>query len=261
MSARPKEELVFGVNTCSVILQRGSSRARSLSVIDSRNDERVGQLIALAMDRGLPVERYDAALFEREVQSYCDQHGMTLPRNHQGVALRCAPLQSQDENFLKSLVALHDGSLLLLVLDGVTDPHNLGACLRSADAVAAQAVIVPADNAAGLTPVVRKVASGAAETTPLVVVKNLARCIENLQKAGVWVMGASAEAPQSLYDLDLQGNTALVLGAEGSGLRRLTRERCDALFAIPMQGSVESLNVSVAAGIGLFEARRQRLAK
>ncbi len=260
MSDRLKEELVFGANTCAVIMQQNSSRVRSLCIVDNRADARITQLLELALQRGLAVERLDPDQFERQVQAYCEQQQLAVPRNHQGVALRCSPLQSQDEHFLRALLEQHDGKLLLLVLDGVTDPHNLGACLRSADAAAAQAVIVPADKSASLTPAVRKVASGAAETTPLVVVKNLARCIENLQKAGVWVMGASADAPQSLYDLDLVGNTALVLGAEGSGLRRLTRERCDSLFAIPMQGSVESLNVSVAAGISLFEARRQRLA-
>ena len=261
MADRVTEELVFGVNTCAVILQRDSSRARSLCVMSRSINQRVSELVELAGERGLSVERLDAEQFEQRVQNYCDSQQIPLPRNHQGVALCCAPLQSHDEHFLKSLLAKHDGALLLLVLDGVTDPHNLGACLRSADAAAAQAVIVPADKAVGLNAVVRKVASGAAETTPLVVVKNLARCIENLQKAGVWVMGASADAEQSLYELDLAGNTALVLGAEGSGLRRLTRERCDSLFAIPMQGSVESLNVSVAAGISLFEAQRQRLGR
>ncbi len=148
--------------------------------------------------------------------------------------------------------------LLVLLLDEVQDPHNLGACLRSADAAAVDAVVVPADNSVGLTPVVRKVASGAADSVPLFQVSNLKRAIAELQNAGLWVFGAAGEAEQSLYDLDLKGPVAIVMGAEGRGLRRLTRESCDGLFHIPMQGEVSSLNVSVAAGISLFEAVRQR---
>ena len=171
------------------------------------------------------------------------------------------PQSEKNEAFLGELLAFASDKqrpLLFLVLDGVTDPHNLGACLRSGNAAGVDAVIIPQDKAVGLTAVVRKVASGAAETTPLVVVKNLARCIGSLQQQGVWVMGAAGETDSSLYDLDLTGHLALVMGSEGSGLRRLTRERCDQLFAIPMLGTVESLNVSVASGICLFEANRQR---
>jgi len=147
---------------------------------------------------------------------------------------------------------------LLLVLDGVTDPHNLGACLRTADAAGVQAVILPKDRSAGLTPVVRKVACGAAEHLPVFAVTNLARALRTLQAAGLWVYGAAGEAEKSLYDVDFTGSVALVLGAEGSGLRRLTREHCDALVKIPMTGSVESLNVSVATGVLLYEVVRQR---
>ena len=146
----------------------------------------------------------------------------------------------------------------LLVLDGVTDPHNIGACIRSACAAGDDAVIVPKDKSAGLSAVSRKVASGAAEITPLVIVTNLARCLQKLQSENVWVMGAAGESSTSLYDLDLRGGLALVMGSEGSGMRRLTRETCDQLFAIPMAPDIESLNVSVASGICLFEARRQR---
>jgi len=151
-----------------------------------------------------------------------------------------------------------DGPPFLLVLDGVQDPHNLGACLRTADAAGVQAVIVPRDRAAGITPVVRKVACGAAETVPVFTVTNLARSLRVLKEAGVWIFGASDDADRTLYDTDLRGPLALVLGGEGKGLRRLTRELCDYLVAIPMAGRVESLNVSVAAGVLLFEARRQR---
>jgi 23S rRNA (guanosine2251-2'-O)-methyltransferase len=148
---------------------------------------------------------------------------------------------------------------LFLVLDNIQDPHNLGACLRTADAVHVTAVIIPKDRSATITPVVRKVATGAAETVPIVQVNNLVRALEHLKELGVWLMGASGDAKQSLYQTDLRGPIALVLGAEGTGLRRLTEECCDVLMHIPMRGSVESLNVSVAAGICLYEALRQRL--
>ena len=151
-----------------------------------------------------------------------------------------------------------EGAPLLLVLDGIQDPHNLGACLRSADAAGVQAVILPRDNSAPTTPVVSKVASGAAETVPLFRVTNLARALDQLREAGVWLVGAAGETDQTLFSVDLTGPLALVLGAEGEGLRRLTREKCDHLVRIPMAGTVESLNVSVAAGICLFEAVRQR---
>ncbi|MCB1854974.1 MAG: 23S rRNA (guanosine(2251)-2'-O)-methyltransferase RlmB, partial [Halieaceae bacterium] len=149
---------------------------------------------------------------------------------------------------------------LLLVLDGVTDPHNLGACLRSADAAGVDAVIVPRDRAADLSPVSRKVACGAAEVVPFVRVTNLARTLQALKERGVWLYGTAGEAQQSLYASDLTLPLALVMGAEGAGMRRLTREQCDFLVSLPMAGSVSSLNVSVASGICLFEARRQRLA-
>ena len=154
-----------------------------------------------------------------------------------------------------------EGAPLLLVLDGVTDPHNLGACLRSADAAGALAVIVPKDKSATLTPTVRKVACGAAEVIPLVAVTNLARTLEKLKQRGLWVVGTAGEAEQSLYQQDMTGPTILIMGAEGSGMRRLTRDLCDYLVHLPMTGSVSSLNVSVATGVCLFEAQRQRSVK
>ncbi|MEX2517574.1 MAG: 23S rRNA (guanosine(2251)-2'-O)-methyltransferase RlmB [Gammaproteobacteria bacterium] len=175
---------------------------------------------------------------------------------HQGVVLRCraaAALEGLDE-LLPQLSALP----LLLVLDGVQDPHNLGACMRAAAAAGADAVIIPKDRAVGLTATARKAASGAAEYIPLVRVTNLARALAQLQEAGVWLVGCSGDTGTDLYDIDMRGPIALVLGAEGHGLRRLTRESCDYLARIPMSGLVESLNVSVAAGVCLFEVRRQR---
>ena len=182
---------------------------------------------------------------------------------HQGVVALLRASSSGVREDLQEFVAqrlaeTRQDKLLLLVLDEVQDPHNLGACLRSADAAGVDAVVVPADNSVGLTPVVRKVASGAAETVPLFQVTNLQRALGELQDVGVWIYGAAGEASESLFDLDLTGHAAIVMGAEGRGLRRLTRERCDQLFQLPMKGSVTSLNVSVAAGISLFEVVRQR---
>ncbi len=162
---------------------------------------------------------------------------------------------------LEELLERTETPPLILVLDGVTDPHNLGACLRTADAAGATAVIVPKDKSATLTPVVRKVACGAAEVIPLVAVTNLARTLEKLQQRGLWVVGTAGEAEQEIYQQDLTGPLVMIMGAEGKGMRRLTREHCDFLVKLPMAGSVSSLNVSVATGVCLFEAVRQRQAK
>jgi 23S rRNA (guanosine2251-2'-O)-methyltransferase len=175
------------------------------------------------------------------------------------VVARCSGPVAGDESRLRQLVA-DTAAPLLLVLDGVTDPHNLGACLRTADAAGVDAVVAPRDRAAGLGPTVRKVAAGAAESVPFVQVTNLARTLAWLAEAGVWRIGLAGEGEGTLHAADLRGPLALVLGSEGRGLRRLTREHCDLLLRIPMAGSVESLNVSVAAGVALFEARRQRQA-
>jgi 23S rRNA (guanosine2251-2'-O)-methyltransferase len=174
------------------------------------------------------------------------------------VVAACRQAATLGEADLEPLLARVPGPPLLLVLDGVQDPHNLGACLRTADAAGAHAVLAPRDRAVGLTPVARKVASGAAEALPFVQVTNLARVLGRLRDLGLWVVGADAEAPGTLYQARLDGSLALVLGAEGSGLRRLTREGCDELVRIPMAGAVQSLNVSVAAAVCLYEAVRQR---
>jgi len=176
------------------------------------------------------------------------------------VVAEVSPSQVWGEPMLDELLDRSEAPPLLLVLDGVTDPHNLGACLRTADAAGALAVIVPKDKSATLNATVRKVACGAAEVVPLVAVTNLARTLEKLQKRGVWIVGTAGEASQELYSQDLSGPIALVMGAEGKGMRRLTREHCDYLVRLPMAGSVSSLNVSVATGVCLFEALRQRRA-
>jgi 23S rRNA (guanosine2251-2'-O)-methyltransferase len=178
---------------------------------------------------------------------------------HQGVVAAIRPLKPWDEHDLGNALSQITGDPLLLVLDGVTDPHNLGACLRTADAAGAHAVVIPKDRSATVDGVVRKVAAGAAEFIPVASVTNLARTLDSLKERGIWVVGTDGEATQSLYSVDLKRALALVLGAEGSGMRRLTRERCDFLVRIPMAGHMESLNVSVAAGVVLFEAGRQRL--
>lgn len=178
--------------------------------------------------------------------------------NHQGIVALCDMPRPHDEDFLDGLIADPDHSLLILVLDGVQDPHNLGACLRTADAVGVDAVIIPKDRSVSITPTVVKVASGAAYTVPLVSVTNLSRTMYHMQAAGVWFVGTDGAATQSLYELNLTGSIGIVMGAEGSGLRRLTKEKCDFLVQLPMLGSVESLNVSVATGICLYEVLRQR---
>ena len=180
--------------------------------------------------------------------------------SHQSVVAAVRPLQPWDDRDLFDAISEIEGDPLLLVLDGVTDPHNLGACLRTADAAGVLAVVTPKDRSATVDGVVRKVAAGAAEFVPVVSVTNLARTLDELKERDVWVVGTDGEAPQTLYSVDLKRSLALVLGAEGAGMRRLTRERCDFVVHIPMVGHMESLNVSVAAGVSLFEARRQRLA-
>jgi 23S rRNA (guanosine2251-2'-O)-methyltransferase len=177
---------------------------------------------------------------------------------HQGVAARVQALPASHS--LDDLLDGIEGPPLLLVLDGVTDPHNLGACLRVADGAGAHAVIAPKDHAVGINATVAKVASGAAETVPYFMVTNLARTLNELKERNIWIIGTSGDADKNIYQMDLKGPVALVLGAEGDGMRQLTRKTCDELVSIPMQGAVESLNVSVASGVCLFEAVRQRLA-
>ena len=212
----------------------------------SRHDARARDLIKLAGERNVRIITADAKRLD----------GLTGNARHQGVAARVTvkPLQ----NDLQTIVQTAGKTTLLLVLDGVQDPHNLGACLRVADAFGVHAVVAPKDRAVGMTPVVAKVASGAAETVPYVTVTNLARTLRELKEDGVWIVGTDDQAGTSLYGARFDGPLAWVLGAEGEGMRRLTREHCDELVRIPMAGAVESLNVSVAAGVCLGETTRQR---
>ena len=247
--ATDKRTWVYGVHAVSALLERAPERVLELFIAPHRDDPRIRSLREQADSLGLAVQEASADMLLK--RSGTD--------SHQGVIASIRPQRPWDEHELARALSGH-GAPLVLVLDGVTDPHNLGACLRVADAAGAVAVVVPKDRAAAVDGVVRKVAAGAAEFLPVATVTNLARTLTLLKEQGVWIVGTDAQASQSLYEADLRGSLALVLGAEGGGLRRLTRERCDFLVRIPMAGGVASLNVSVAAGIALFEAQRQRRA-
>jgi 23S rRNA (guanosine2251-2'-O)-methyltransferase len=241
-------EIVCGWNAVQAALQRRTGEVERIWLSVRRDDKRAAAVETAARAAGIAVERASPDELDELAEGV----------RHQGVVARVRRQAAVvDEHNLLALVK-RTNNPLFLVLDGVQDPHNLGACLRSAAAAGALAVIVPRDNSAPLSPVARRAAAGAAETLPLVTVTNLARVLRDLKEAGVWIFGASQDAEASLYDTDLNGPVALVLGGEGKGLRRLTRELCDGLFRIPMSGAVESLNVSVASGISLFEALRQR---
>lgn len=240
-------ELVFGLHAVSAAMRHAPQQVQEIWVDRGRRDRALRQIRDLASE-------HDVLLHEVERR---ELDHLAPNARHQGVVARARQSQAATEQDLDRLLDAVTRPLLL-VLDGVQDPHNLGACLRTADAAGVHAVIVPADRAVGLTATARKVASGAAESVPLVQVTNLARTMERLKKRGIWFAGLAGEGEQSVYDLDCSVPLGLVLGAEGGGLRRLTRERCDWLVQIPMAGQVESLNVSVAAGVALFEAVRQR---
>lgn len=238
---------IGGINAVSAALEHEPQQVREVMVAGKRN-ERVERIVELAQRHGIAVRHAKPDALGRA----------TGLERHQGVAANYVLPPPRDESELPALLESAGSDALLLVLDGVQDPHNLGACLRSAAAAGVTAVIVPRDRAVGMTPTVRKVAAGAADRVPLFSVTNLARTLKQLRKAGVWLTGLAGEAERSLYDIDLKGPAALVMGGESDGLRRLTAEHCDHLARIPMAGDIESLNVSVATGIALFEARRQR---
>jgi len=242
-------ERVYGLHAVEALLRHHPKRVKQVWLAEGRGDPRVRVLLELAEQARVRVGQCE----RREMDAWVE--GV-----HQGVVAEVSPSQVWGETMLEELLDRAEGPPLLLVLDGVTDPHNLGACLRTADAAGALAVIVPKDKAATLNATVRKVACGAAEVVPLVAVTNLARSLEKLQQRGLWVVGTAGEAEQVIYAQDLTGPTVLVMGAEGKGMRRLTREHCDFLVRLPMAGSVSSLNVSVATGVCLFEALRQRQA-
>jgi 23S rRNA (guanosine2251-2'-O)-methyltransferase len=241
---------IFGLHAVAAFIDTASERVEALWIDQQRHDKRIRELTDRAESAGLVPRPADRKQLDK----------LAGGGRHQGVVAEVKPRAPGSERDLERILAEADGPVLLLVLDGVQDPHNLGACLRTADGAGVDAVIVPRDRACGLTSTVRKVATGAAETVPFIQVTNLARTLRLLQHAGVRLVGTAGEAPGDLYQADLTGSLALVLGAEGSGLRRLTREHCDELVRIPMLGAVESLNVSVATGVCLYEALRCRRA-
>ena len=298
MAQRDSHRLAFGRRAVDALLRRQPQIVQRLYLAKGRDDARLQALLKLADSQGIAIERLPGARLqalldserpgneqvsnarpgreplsnERLSKERPDSEPLSKARpgrgrvsaRHQGVIaeLRTGPdgsphdLRWSEARLLEAVRG--QARALVLVLDGVTDPHNLGACLRSADAAGATAVVIPKDRAADLTGAVRKVACGAAESVPLVRVTNLARCLDKLQAAGLWLFGAADEAREDLYAKDLTGPLALLVGSEGGGLRRLTRERCDFLVRLPMAGAVSSLNVSVATGICLFEIARQR---
>lgn len=242
-----KRHIVFGLHPVTALFERHPQRIQRLLILQGREDQKIKTILQLAKQNRIRSEFLS--------RSELDQlaHG----ENHQGVIAFTTPAKTFSEDDLENLLS-EIKKPLLLILDGIQDPHNLGACLRSADAAGVHAVIAPRDKAVGITPAVSKVACGAAETVPFIQVTNLARTMKFLQNQGVWVYGAAAEATKNLYEGEFTGPTAIALGAEGTGLRRLTQDHCDVLLKIPMQGTVTSLNVSVATGVFLFEALRQR---
>lgn len=249
-------QYIYGIHAVDSLLRRNPKAVQRLWLQAGREDKRIAALLELAQNQGVPVAR--GARQELD--------GMVTGR-HQGVVAESLdnPVRGEvrqanlwQEADLLRRVDEQAGPVLILVLDGVTDPHNLGACLRSADAAGVDAVVVPKDKSADLNATARKVACGAAEVVPFVRVTNIARTLDALKARGVWIYGTAGEADRTVYDSDLTGPLALVMGAEGAGLRRLTREHCDFLIKLPMAGSVSSLNVSVATGVCLFEVVRQR---
>ncbi|MDJ0653281.1 MAG: 23S rRNA (guanosine(2251)-2'-O)-methyltransferase RlmB [Xanthomonadales bacterium] len=242
------ESWLVGINPVEGALSNDPANVRELLVAAGRQDARVRGLLGAAESADVQVTRADSAEFDRRFPG----------TRHQGVAALYRSAGYRPEADLAELVET-SGNPLILVLDHIEDPRNFGACLRSAEAAGVTAVVFPRDRSVDLTPAARKAAAGAAERLPLVQVTNLARCLRSLKKMGLWVVGAAGDTGQSLYQLDLTGPTVVVLGSEGQGMHRLIRETCDFLAAIPMQGQAESLNVSVAAGVFLFEVQRQRL--
>jgi len=240
--------LITGIHAVESALKNDPENITQVWFAENKRNQRVKELIQHAQKRGLISHRAEMAKLDK----------LAKTRQHQGVVAEYNAPASYTEDDLLNLLNKLEEMPLLLVLDGVTDPHNLGACLRTADGAGVHAVIAPKDNAVGLTPAARKVASGAAETVPFIQVTNLVRTIEKLKKLGIWFIGTSDKAHGDLYTYDFKSPSAIVMGAEGKGLRRLTEEHCDTLISLPMAGQVSSLNVSVATGVCLYEVVRQR---
>lgn len=244
-------ENVHGLHAVQALLERHADRVLKVMVARGRDDARITAVLAAASRSGVSVERVEAQRLEKLAGNAV----------HQGVIAEVRPMAPWSEDDLGAAIDAATSPSLVLALDGVQDPHNLGACLRTADACGALSVVIPKDRAAQLNATVRKVAAGAAETTPLTVVTNLSRALRELKERGLWVIGADASAPKRADEVELTGPVVIVMGAEGSGLRHNTREHCDLLVKLPSLGAVESLNVSVATGMLLYEAVRQRQGK
>jgi 23S rRNA (guanosine2251-2'-O)-methyltransferase len=242
------DNLVFGINPIQQLLNNNPEKLIEIFISTNKDDRRTETLIASAKANTVSVQRIDPKKLDKWLEG----------QNHQGVVAKIVAPEPLNEADLPAMIN-NNPKALFLILDSVQDPHNLGACLRTADAAGVTAVIVPKDNSAGLTAVVRKVASGAADLVPLVRVSNLARTLKEIKDLGVWLVGTDSAGEQLLYDLDLTGPIGIVLGAEGEGMRDLTKKHCDYLVKLPMLGQVESLNVSVATGVCLYEVVRQRL--
>ncbi len=245
---KPKYEHIFGLHTVRQVFENDISCVVELWTQQGRHDGKLQSLLKQAQQQGIVIQEVPKKTLDK----------LTGNQHHQGIVIRCKARPINTQSKLETILASLNQPPFLLILDEVQDPHNLGACLRTADAAGIHAVIVPKNRACSLSPSVRKVASGAADTVPLIQVTNLVSTLRWLQEQGVWIIGTDDETQTSLFDTSLTGPLALVLGAEGTGLRRLTRENCDVLVSIPMFGKVESLNVSVATGVCLFEAVRQR---
>lgn len=244
-----KSKMIFGFHAVTSRIRHEASSVEEIYVDSGRSDRRMQEMVSAAKAAGVRIIQTDDQRLSSIVGT----------RRHQGVVAKAGEL-SLARNLDELLDAI-EGPPLLLVLDGITDPHNLGACLRVADGVGAHAVIAPKDRAVGLNATAAKVASGAAETVPYITVTNLARTLRELKERDIMLVGTTDDVDKNIYDVDFSGGIAIIMGSEGEGMRRLTRETCDVLVQIPMFGSVESLNVSVASGVCLYEARRQRLAR
>jgi len=240
-------EFIYGIHAVKAVLEKDPARFIEAFVLKGRQDDRLMPLLNQLQNFGVSIQQMGRKALDDKARG----------ANHQGIIAKVKPAKTLNENDLDTILTQSEQPLFL-ILDGVTDPHNLGACLRNADAAGVAAVIVPKDKSAPLSATVSKVACGAAETVPLIRVTNLARTMRMMQEQGVWIVGTAGEATHDIYQAKLKGSLAIVMGAEGDGMRRLTRETCDDLIKIPMAGSVSSLNVSVASGICLFEAVRQR---
>lgn len=243
--SKKDDEVAYGIHAVESLLKNSPEMVLQIWLQKNRDDRRANNIVKLAKISGISIEQISTDKLNKKYEGV----------RHQGVVARIRPAKVKS---LQIEDILEREQCLLLVLDGVEDPHNIGACLRTADAAGVDAVVVSKNRSPGITPAVRKVASGAAETVPFIAVSNLARCLRQLKDNGIWVIGATGKTDKSIFDCEPAKKMALVMGAEEKGLRRLTRESCDELVKIPMSGSVESLNVSVATGICLFELKRKQ---